>query len=476
MNGRYNRSGIFAVVSALLVVWALLGSVAAEGNPHGILVRKRSATSVTPQPHHQVASAGRLHARIRVAHALLLPHMAQHAEVDVVPPRSLPVTVHVHVSSRHAFNVRGRTSNEGRWTVRIGVPLSGSTSRARTFTVWATTRRTATNVASFRVLATLPPAVAIGAYIVGPNGQVPSDRAVMQQYIQQVGRRPAIVMWYQSWAEQFNRWSTASVQTVARWGAMPMITWEPGANGATDSRYRLEAIVRGDFDSYIRSWALAARAWRHPFFLRFAQEMNGDWYPWGTKIGNPQGNTSEQFRAAWRHVHDIFQHVGASNAIWVWSPNTMYPGSTPYADDYPGNTYVDWIGIDGYNAGPPSQRWLTFRALFAQSYETAAALTKKPMMIAETASSQAGGDKAAWIRNAFLSDIPLHFPRIRALVWFDKRKERDWRVDSSSAVLAAWRMVTSSPLYDRRYSIDTLHPRPLPAPIFAPPKVRPRDR
>ena len=76
-------------------------------------------------------------------------------------------------------------------------------------------------------------------------------------------------------------------------------------------------MIAGRYDEYIREFAEEARAWGHPFFLRFNWEMNGDWFPWSEGVN---GNPSGEYVAAWRHVHDIFAAVGATNVTWVWCP------------------------------------------------------------------------------------------------------------------------------------------------------------
>lgn len=266
-------------------------------------------------------------------------------------------------------------------------------------------------------------------------------------YAQMVGRMPATVMWYQDWGEQYNYWSSRVADNVYSRGATPEISWEPGNSNASDPAYKLKNIMNGNFDSYITQWATGARNWGHPFFLRFAAEMNGDWFSWGTKAGNSEGNTAADYVAAWKHVHDIFARVGATNAIWVWSPNTVYSGSTPYNQLYPGDSYVNWTGIDGYNSGPSGSGWVSLANLFSPSYAAITSLTTKPVMIAETASTELGGDKSAWIKQGFLHDLPAQFPRIRAVTWFDKNKEQDWRVNSSTAALTAWQQVVASPQY-----------------------------
>ena len=80
------------------------------------------------------------------------------------------------------------------------------------------------------------------------------------------------------------------------------------------------ASPRASFDSYLRSWADGIRSLGYPVAIRFAHEMNGDWYPWCEKVN---GNQPGDYVKAWRHVHDVFRPRGATNVIWVWSPNVQ---------------------------------------------------------------------------------------------------------------------------------------------------------
>ena len=101
-------------------------------------------------------------------------------------------------------------------------------------------------------------------------------------------------------------------------------------------------------------------------------------------------------------MHDLFVKDGATNVRWVWSPNVEYSTSTPFADVYPGDAYVDWIGVSGYNDGPTDQwhYWTSLHDVFAQSYADLTALSSKPMMIAETASTETGGIRPHGSRRA----------------------------------------------------------------------------
>ncbi len=96
---------------------------------------------------------------------------------------------------------------------------------------------------------------------------------------------------------------------TSRPDAIPMITWQPDAT-------TLDAINAGAADAVIRARARAVAAFGRPMFLRFAHEMNANWYPWdGTTASTPGTHDGpSKYVAAWRHVHDVFVAAGATNA------------------------------------------------------------------------------------------------------------------------------------------------------------------
>jgi hypothetical protein len=260
---------------------------------------------------------------------------------------------------------------------------------------------------------------------------------------QQIGAAPAIVGSYRDWTIPLV--NGAQLDGVISRGAVPQVTWEPwDASGSpSDPSYALSTITDGSHDAYIQASAQAAAGYGKPFQLRFAPEMNGNWAPWE---GSLNGNTPQLYVAAWRHVTMIFRAAGATNVQWVWAPNNG-PTST-IASYYPGDDYVDVIGLDGYNWGSGLAQWQTFTQAFGPSYAIVTALSStKPIEITETASAEAGGSKASWITSAFLTEIPASFPRVVAVIWFDVNKETDWRIDSSPTALSAYQQVAGSPLW-----------------------------
>ena len=211
----------------------------------------------------------------------------------------------------------------------------------------------------------------------------------------------------------------------------------------------------GAFDAYITQWALDAKAWGHPFFIRFNHEMNGWWYTWSEQRN---GNQPGDYVKAWRHVVDIFRKVGATNASWVWCVNVASDQATPIAEMYPGDNYVDWTAIDGYNKATDGPSWLSSNQIFGMhpwtkhnTYQELVDLApSKPIMIGETATTASGGDAGAWIKDLLETQLPRNFPRIKALVWFNSNdgvSSLDYKISSTPAQQAAFRQGIGSSYY-----------------------------
>jgi len=267
-----------------------------------------------------------------------------------------------------------------------------------------------------------------------PGGAAAS--AELDHVASAVGEAPSIVMSY----KDFNQPAPiAELDAVAARGATSIITWEPWrwGNGVYQPDFASDRIAAGDFDAYLASWGTALAAWGKPVTLRYAHEANGNWYPWADAAN---GNSTGDYAAAWRHVHDVVTAAGATNVSWLWSPNVPYTGSTPLTQLYPGAGYVDEVGLDGYNWGA-SASWSTWTSpsdLFGTGLAQLRAIAPgTPILIAETASAEAGGSKADW--NSALIGYLAAQPDVTGFVWFHHNKETDWRIDSSTASAAALR-------------------------------------
>jgi len=291
-----------------------------------------------------------------------------------------------------------------------------------------------------------------GAYLGTFYGDPVSSVALYEE----LGKGVAISANYLDFESPF---VTGMASSLARAGRISFITWEYW--GTRDPAYEerpLDLILDGEYDDHLQQWGERLRDFDKPIFLRWGHEMNGDWYPWaGINNGGGQldgfGDPTlpdgpERFVTTYRYIHDAISAAGADNVLWVWCPNAPFDnmaqnyGSTTggwneAANYYPGDEYVGWLCFDGYNWGTSSygqtfnSSWTSFDQIFGSSYAELQAINPgKPIIIGEYASTEDGGDKAAWITDAYRV-MQEDYPQIRAVIWFHINKETDWRINSS---------------------------------------------
>jgi mannan endo-1,4-beta-mannosidase len=295
----------------------------------------------------------------------------------------------------------------------------------------------------------------IGDHLTGE--QAPWDMEAVSKFEAAAGKKVSLVNFFAPFANcsaspcSFYPFPTGAMENIREHGAIPVFSWSSQSipSHLNEPDFQLGDTIAGGYDSYIREFAEAARDWGHPFFLRFNWEMNGGWFPWAEGVN---GNQLGEFVAAWRHVHDIFASVGATDVSWVWCPN-VDPDNTfqSLSSLYPGDEYVDWTGLDGYNWGTnPANpdRWRSFNELYGSTYQRIDAIApSKPLVISEIGSTEYGGSKANWISEA-LTAIPTAYPKIRGLVWFDTFDDgMDWPIETSASATGAFAAGIGSPAY-----------------------------
>lgn len=275
---------------------------------------------------------------------------------------------------------------------------------------------------------------------------------------QLAGKSIAIEMFFTGWpSNKVPDFPESKCNSIVSNGAIPHITWMFEVSGTP---YPLDAIINGSYDSYIIGYANQVKTWGKQLFIRPGHEMNGDWYKYGgqnngggslTGFGDPtKADGPERFIAAYRRIVDLFNSQGVTNVTWVWCPNN---GSAPNAEwntyhaYYPGDEYVDWVGMDGYNFGTTQSwsTWLEFFTIYNNFYHELE-IYNKPMMIAEYASvedAQNVNRKADWIKYAYLYTKAV-FKKIKAITWFHIKKTEsgivtDWRINSSTNSLNSYK-------------------------------------
>ncbi len=299
----------------------------------------------------------------------------------------------------------------------------------------------------------------IGAFVGNPNQRPPNAQEI-REYEQLIGRHLNSVLFFWAWGDE--NFPAADLKDALyhdgyNTGINLHITWEPWKReGALDVSYNLCNIIDGRHDAYISQFARDCRSWKHTILLRFAHEMihyNNPgipgWYPWQDR--------PDEYVRAWNHVRGIFRKENANNVEFVWAPLNYPAWLEALQNYYPGTDNVDWLGIDGYNWGEDGQQgWpydQNFSDLFYPIYHILVdhpeIFGDKKIMLSEIAApqdNQFGGDKSGWILDMF-ERIKNEYSKIEAFYWFNAKKEKDWRVNSSEQSLAAFKNCARDPYF-----------------------------
>ncbi len=291
--------------------------------------------------------------------------------------------------------------------------------------------------------------------------QSPFNWAEYDDVTAKVGVTPNVAGYFQGWDGSFR--ADAVTRSWAK-GALPLLTWESrpitaGNNESVAPDYSLPVILSGKYDDYLRQYARDIVALGLPVAIRLDHEMNGTWYPWSERdwdYNSLNGNGPGDYVAMWRHVHDIFQAEGANQyVIWVWAPNIVNKlpawakNSAWYMRSlYPGDDYVDWVGLSGYYRPPYSaDQTPTFDYTYGPSLAQLRSFTSKPILLAEVGASEVGGKKPAWIRDFFDALARPENADIVGFAWFNEtvttisggqRVTNDWRIVSRADSLQAF--------------------------------------
>ncbi|WP_146616518.1 glycoside hydrolase family 26 protein [Kitasatospora sp. SolWspMP-SS2h] len=274
-----------------------------------------------------------------------------------------------------------------------------------------------------------------GKYFGVATAEAPWSSAELDSLADKSGTRPTMTEYFVRWNAEFD---PKAVAQAYEHGTLPVLSWEPWEGeeaGHTDQpKYALSTIIGGQHDDYIRRFAQAVAAQKWPVAIRFAHEMNGVWYPWSE---SQNGNQAGQYVQAWQHVHDVFAQAGAANVIWIWSPNITRPlPKVALPPLYPGDAYVDWVGVTGY--GTKGEQ--TADETFGPTLTVLRGITAKPILITETGREPSTALKAQWVSDFF--DWLNQQPDVIGFVWFERDTDHgakaDWRFDETPEALRAF--------------------------------------
>ena len=231
-----------------------------------------------------------------------------------------------------------------------------------------------------------------------------------------------IISHYIAWGDKvFQKFPDKEIEATFEKNAYPMITWEPWVSELAKSdtiaslkkeKKALKYIAEGYFDGYIKDFVQILKAYDKPIFLRFAHEFDNPQYPWSKK----GDNSPEEFKEAWIHLYNLIKSQEANKIILVWNP--WKPKAV--SKYYPGDTYVDWIGVTALNYSLLNKNNIEepFEDIYRPFSKEFSEFGRKPIMLAEFGSLKIKTDQKAWVEKA-LQTIDDRFERISALVFFN---------------------------------------------------------
>lgn len=301
----------------------------------------------------------------------------------------------------------------------------------------------------------------------GPENRVTAKR--IRSFERLAGRKIAWAYFSNNWFDGRIAFPTTNVRRVLRAGRLPFIRMMARSGWSVpDPNYSMSSIIAGAWDTQIFRWCEDAAAIEGPLLVEFGTEVNGDWFPWNgrwngggttTGYGDPTvADGPERFRDAYRRVVVLCRIAGAENLTWFYHADV---GSSPTApwnrpwSYYPGDQFVDWIGLSDYG----SQTSGGWRRSFTARMDRALPKlidhlgTDKPFAVLEFGFAEQHGDPSAkpnWIKKAFRALLGGRYPEIRAISWWHEawRNENgsvsDLHIDSSRRALRAYRKAAHS--------------------------------
>ena len=283
--------------------------------------------------------------------------------------------------------------------------------------------------------------------------------AAVSEFAGRAGHMPASWTMWSVWGDRSSRgFPTDMTNSLIRMGVTPMVWWEPVRRIGSCAYARHKVIARGRYDRYIKRWARDAASVRGKVIVRWAQEINGAYFPWGVANGQC-GNTIGSYKAAWRHIVRIFRRVGATNVKFAWTvsnnPKCRPEPCNPYKRYFPGARFVDYAGFSSFNWGSHRGTWVPMADGIEKSYRKIRAFTKKPIIVIELATNTGSRSKPDWIRNGYPA-VYARFPGIKGVSYLnvDLRSigHPDWSLNTPRpAAMEAYRDVVSQARFQGEY-------------------------
>ena len=346
-------------------------------------------------------------------------------------------------------------------------------------------RRNRTRRTAPRLIAFFGPVIAVIAILafgqVGAGAQVANDDGVLFGSWAQTRGGETQIQAFQSLESQlgtqlpllreFARWDDNLNNSTNNWavdgGRTLMVSINPTRSDGSEVPWRTIANAQPGSREYTEMVALAegVRQLDGEVWVAFHHEPEaGDRQSFGN---------SDDFIAAWRNFHNVFQQQGA-DVEWVWTM-TSWSFEVDSADRrsapkwYPGDDVVDFLGADPYNwnlCRNSAEEYQELERIVAPFLSFADQHPGKQLVLPEFAAAEGG--KAQWLRNArdFLKR-PDIASRFAAVIYFhDTQPETPncrWWLDSDPETLSVAQSIANDPFFQRNAGIVAQEPSPNPA-------------
>ena len=296
----------------------------------------------------------------------------------------------------------------------------------------------------------------------GGREDLVSERRIID-FEKLAGKKIVWAYFSNNWFEGIN-FPLKAVTDIHNSNIVPFIRLMPRSddeNYHEEEKYTMQNIIDGKFDGSLREWAQDSIKTNIPLLVDFALEMNGDWFPWSGyynggktkyKYGDPNfPDGPERYRDAYRHIIDIFREEKVNNITWFFHPDIYSVPEKEWnkaKNYYPGDDYIDWIGISIYGPqNPDEDYWDTFSEILKERYMTITGISNnKPIALLEfgVTDNHPLGKKPEWLDNAFNTILNNPYIDFKAIsYWHENWEERDnlfatLRIDSSEEGLSAF--------------------------------------
>lgn len=276
-----------------------------------------------------------------------------------------------------------------------------------------------------------------GAYVdAGPLADDLDSKTIID-FQTDIQKDIAWVYFCNNWLDGVIEFPTKSVTEAIKANVVPYIRlmpWSEVRASGEDPIFDMDVLLTDKYDLQLMLWALEAKKHNTHYILEFGPEVNGEWFAWNARwngagikdlYGDPEKpDGAEKFVDVYKKIVNIFRKVGLTNVTWVLhldvagSPSTWWNRAEHY---YPGDEYVDWIGLSVFGAQLPTHKWVSFEDKFRPFWPQIEALTlKKPLIISEFAVIEdlnLPNRKAEWLEDAFSFIESQEFPIRAATYW-----------------------------------------------------------